>query len=57
MPENPAESENSKAKCGGVYRNGPHRLTGSGIIERVEMCCFIGIFVVLLEEVCPWGRF
>lgn len=48
MTENPAESENSKAKCGGMNRNGPHRLTGSGIIERVGTCCLIGIFVVLL---------
>ena len=42
--------------CGGLNRNGPPRLIGSGTIRRYRRCDFVGVGVTLLLEV-EWMGF
>jgi hypothetical protein len=39
--------------CGGLNKNGPHRLIGSSMLRR---CGLTGVIVALLEELCHWVR-
>ena len=41
-----------RVEYGSLNVNGPHKLIGSG---STRMCSFVGVDMVLLEEVCHCG--